>query len=768
MTARLRRFPTALRRASALAAFWALATTPAFAADIHVSPPKLFDVRELETMLRVVQERLAQINALGGDGLAAAIGKTQGGEVASSTIGLSATTLPTPAVETGGKITTDAAGKTTSESTTKATDAAISPTALAPPAPPAVLAASTQHSPNARDLLGEQVSLTYKLLNLRMLLDRSVTDRVDFGAVAVERWIGKSSSDDGDLAAIPRERILLGFEIDIDPQRHYRDAVAEVLVTVRPREAVGEAAWGTPRVMALMPERDTYNVATMTRKAREAKLGAIAGVVNLGLGVGRSRETFFLVKDVDTVAFQAPTQQPNAAAFGWRFQPVLGARVVEPGPRQVFAVLSFPDFGGRELRDLDVAVTTRWRPLRGKKRAGRTLGSEPLPGSIADASHALAVPTGAFLDKMLRPIVEDVVVTDAGAGNLFVQVKGAQFNPGTQVLFGSRALADADGLRIAGAERMRFLVPAAEVAGGQITWLAGRYGEIERLLHPGSRAATTLGPVLAIGSTTVRRLSGTVAELALHGVSGLPPGKLALLEIGGEVFGLRSRPLLPCGERCLAAQVPAQLLFRDDRATLSVPFYDETGFRAEAVIPLGDLFQIGALEDLGTVAGRRRFALVGDHLLPAALQIQVGGKRLNHGDFLECRPLGACSTAPRLRVTFEVGPSDLVGVELMVLSQGDEVQLVRLAPKPPKPASLALRGEVRQNDSVDVELTGEHLDSVAEIRFEAAVLELRRDGSKVFVTVSRDVTAKAGRLQLTVVGKDGSRQHVPFEVIARA
>jgi len=66
---------------------------------------------------------------------------------------------------------------------------------------------------SAGDLLSDQVNLSHQIFNLRMILERSLSDRL--------------------IDNKPRTQAVLGFNVTIDPPKTAVDAVAEVEITLR-------------------------------------------------------------------------------------------------------------------------------------------------------------------------------------------------------------------------------------------------------------------------------------------------------------------------------------------------------------------------------------------------------------------------------------------------------------------------------------------------------------------------------------------------------
>jgi hypothetical protein len=95
-------------------------------------------------------------------------------------------------------------------------------------------------------------------------------------------------------------------------------------------------------VITILPQAKTYKVASLVAKSVQIGGGAVSSVVNFAGSLFHSRQTYYLVKDQDTVAFQAPSGNEERdckyiefdpdrgfqdrtykpLVFGWRFKPV--------------------------------------------------------------------------------------------------------------------------------------------------------------------------------------------------------------------------------------------------------------------------------------------------------------------------------------------------------------------------------------------------------------------------------------------------------------
>lgn len=120
----------------------------------------------------------------------------------------------------------------------------------------------------AADLLNQQVDLTYQIFNLKMLLERSLSDR---------NFNGK-----------PRLQSVIGFQISLNPPQKYRGCAAVVEIGVLPTSGVEPVS-----LVALMPQEKTYNVAALTTKTNQFGAAVIVKVVQVGFSERRRGQTFF-------------------------------------------------------------------------------------------------------------------------------------------------------------------------------------------------------------------------------------------------------------------------------------------------------------------------------------------------------------------------------------------------------------------------------------------------------------------------------------------
>ncbi len=409
-----------------------------------------------------------------------------------------------------------------------ATSAAV-PTASGQISP---LSFSPSYGISGTELLSQQMELQYRAINLQLLLERSLTDRL--------RRIDEKTGD-----FQPRSQPVIGFNVSINPQCRgceYRQAVAEVEVTVRSDQPDPEK----PFVVAMMPQSNTYNVVALQQEAHSVGLGVVIGSVGGGFKTGGASQTLYLVKDVDTVALEEPSPEEDTVRFVWQFRPVLGQTSVQPGTRQVFAVLGLPAsaFASHTAPwKGHVTVHTRWRQM-GKD--GISVGDLiPQSGSPKpDLEDTLTIYPATDGEEHLQAI-RDIIIENLGGGKVAVVVLGA-FENGTQVNIGDKILDTPDrGLLVSSPERIKFVASTDDLV-RNTPILVDRYGLGVQVVDrsrcdgkPGLTAKPDLCDITSIDATTCR----VNLEVTMPGVLDAEPASeqpwhthRPVLDMGGQVF----------------------------------------------------------------------------------------------------------------------------------------------------------------------------------------------------------------------------------------
>ncbi len=462
---------------------------------ISVGRPKIFDNRTLTIMLETLSQTLSGIQFLDQKSVTAALGNLSGFSSRDFTSNLTVNTLPTPALsqqtvantgnvdKTGGILPNNGASNTL-QTTTGSTTASVTPTAPNLDTTQALAGFTPNYGPNASDLLNDQVNLQYQIFNLRMLLERSLSDRTLH-------------------AGGPRLQTVIGFNVTIDPPRRAEDSVAVVEVTVTADGTDQQMSKEDLSLVSVMPQEKTYNAAALSSKSNSFGGSAVVNVVQIGYAQRRRSQIFYLYRDTDTLSFEDMTRESqNQIVFGWAFRPVLGRRSVSPGLRQMFAIISLPQSDIDKHATLTTKVRTYWKKYdsgtltafqehdairRSKVWYATSLGltkPEILEKRYTNSAQFtnIEVKTTTGYEQDLTPVVTAARWRSVGPKSALVTVEGENFFSGTQIAIGDKTIASAaDGLILKSSRTFDVLTTVDALANGP-GMLIGRYGPAVPLL----------------------------------------------------------------------------------------------------------------------------------------------------------------------------------------------------------------------------------------------------------------------------------------------
>jgi hypothetical protein len=318
---------------------------------IAVGRPKVFDNRSLQIMLDSLNQQLQSAQFFNQATISAALGVLQGSESYDVTRNLNVSasflpkTTPPPAPTTSGSVTLPgtpsgqqtgsfsatlpkpSGGSGSSSSGSGGSGSGGSAQTTSPATLPILTPASGQFGASPNDLLADQVNLSYQVFNLRMLLERSITDRL--------------LMDQGPSQT--RLQAVVGFDVTLDPPREAKDSAAFVEITITLERAPADPN-SNISLVAVMPQEKTYNSAALNTHDNAFGGSAVAKMITVGYTERHRGQVFYLFRDNDTMAFERMTRNPdgNSLKFGWEFRPVLGRRSVSPGTRQMFAIIALP------------------------------------------------------------------------------------------------------------------------------------------------------------------------------------------------------------------------------------------------------------------------------------------------------------------------------------------------------------------------------------------------------------------------------------------
>lgn len=501
---------------------------------IVVGQPKLFELRSIQKMIDSVKANLAQASMPNTSQLFGMTGRIQGIQNTSSTQSIQVTgnltgsgnmTAAQPNVQ-------DMRGDSGSDFEARST-LALAPT----------------------DVLAEQTSLWHQLVNLQMLLDGALSDRLIPTDENGEAVVFSNS-----VKYSPRAQAIVGFQISVDPRQEYRDAVAEATITIDNKKTslLGLGGYGDePSLMMLLPQQQTYNSVSISKDSKSFGFGSLVNVLSFGAATDKRKEAFYIGKDTDTVALEkipglpanglekiaaslGQTSKYRGVSFGWQFRPVFNRAVVQPGVRQVFAMVSLPASLSQEKWEGKVRITTYWR--RYDRRTGSV--GKPIEGSVNEWKlDDIVVPIGSGVEEALEPQIAKAQWEDTGGGNVAITIEGSNFSLGTDVACGDVTLHESD-LSLSSAKRIRFLAPASAIGKGEVT-LIGRYGTANLRPSIGKNDDPYKGIEVSSPQFTQQDDQTTAVELTLSKVQNparLLTDRRPVVQIDGQLFGVGDKP----------------------------------------------------------------------------------------------------------------------------------------------------------------------------------------------------------------------------------
>lgn len=522
---------------------------------ISVGRPKVFDNRTLTIMLESLSEALRgmQTQFINQQALAAAFNYIQGFQSKEVVSNLSVTALPIPGLKnetvttTGNVNDKGEALPNTSQVTTTSDRPTFTPQAPPLDSPPAFSGFTPTYGESPSDLLSDQVNLTYQIFNLRMLLERSLSDRV--------------LSNDNEKT---RRQAVLGFNVTIDPPRKAEDAVAVVEVTLKLPDGI--TAGDGLSLVSLMPQEKTYNAAALSTKSRAFGGAAVVKMFQVGYSERRRGQVFYLYRDNDTVSYERMNEgKTNEVVFGWMFRPVLGRNSVSPGLRQLFAIVALPSSDKQndtDVQKLNAHVRTYWKKY---DRDTMTSFVEDEANRAARFKYALSLNltkpelfsksylnTAEYNDiavkatdkyqQNLRPEIQTVKWVLTGPKSALVTVTGNNFFSGTQVTLGDKVYAStSDGLIIKSNQTIDIATTVDALASGPGA-LIGRYGPALPLTARNTDPNKTSQGVKIVFPSLEPALSGNHSlEMELRSATG---GVLKLDDFPKDESGGRLTPIL--------------------------------------------------------------------------------------------------------------------------------------------------------------------------------------------------------------------------------
>jgi hypothetical protein len=789
---------------------------------IAVGRPKVFDNRSLTIMLQQLSESLRTMQVIDAKTVSTALGNFQGSKVTDNSFVVSASGPSTAGMTDADTVgtapgqittkTTDATGASTSVTkndptatsvTTSdvltATRAAQTPTAptLAPPTTD--LGVSVPFGQNAGDLLSDQVNLTYQIFNLRMISERSLSDRL---------WKGK-----------PRRQAVLGFDISLDPPSYAKDSAAVIEISVcDPKSNAGDVS-----LVAMMPQEKTYNAAALSSSSKAFAGSAMAGPVSVGAAGRRSQKTMYLYRDNDTIAYEDMMRAETASQleFGWVFRPVLGRRSVSPGMRQMFAVISLPDDdcsaedpatsgssskaspikkeGCSGARSLTVKVRTYWKKydrgtlttasasqIMGFSGIQNIFGVSPklTPKYLDFATYSnVEVTSPSVTDDNLKATIKDVTWSSTGGNSVVVSLTGKNFFTGTTVIMGGQTYRESSGNLLIKSDGIMDILTDTTALANSDGVVIGRYGRSARISAEGTNRSDTpagldlidevaLGPNLGGDHKLTVTLSIPCTALPRNEVSNKPKVPFILINDTNSP----GRAYFDCSDKN-----PAVLTtwVSDDLVAGKAP-------RLQLIYPFGLTSQIKPLPDASLVFQLERLSQqenkVSESFLLKALTdpnfesldkaggcwtLEVGpdyeinlptSKCTNHPDSKNMQKLTA--TTILIREIPEKKGSPLFEDKFILKDNVKgffEVAVPAAKAEAKKPAFAAKQTlTINQNDSRWVTVLGTGLEGVTSVKINSVPIDLRltaakkpEDKDQLQLNIQRTISEKPGDVDIT-------------------
>jgi hypothetical protein len=501
--------------------------TKLYCNGISIGMPKVFDNRSLTLQIEALQKALRQQQAINSTvdlkSVMAALANTQGLTQSEISTVLSVLGKPTPSTslttdfKTGNVDSNGNPLPNTTDTQTSKNVASVTPAAPSFDSFAALPSGFTPaFGPSASDLLNDQINLNYQIVNLQMVLERALSDRL-------------YSDCNKPTSQVPRPnctrlQTVLGFNVTIDPPRVANDAVAVIEVTLKRDGSSTQLADGADHdlsLVAVMPQEKTYNSAALSSSSHAYSGAAVVNAFQVSGGYRKRNQTFYVYRDTDTLAYERMTDG-GELVFGWMFRPVLGRRSVSPGLRQLFAVISLPQIdcdheqiakSGAVCRmDLIPTMRTYWKKFDRatqtsfeKHDANRArkfwydLSAGLSRPQIFDRNsyvntatdHPLRIYSSADYEEQLRPVVQTATWHATGEKSVLLSVTGRNFFTDTQVRLGDTTYSeDSKNLVIKSDESFDLMTTVDQLTAGPGSIL-GRYGLSVPLVQYGSPAGST-------------------------------------------------------------------------------------------------------------------------------------------------------------------------------------------------------------------------------------------------------------------------------------
>jgi hypothetical protein len=473
-----------------------------------------------------------------------------------------------------GATTNNSSTTTTPSQTVTTTQSAVTPTAPTAPTQ-AGFSLPSGFNPSASDILTEQLQTTSDIMAFQLLLTPSLTSRY------------MSVPENGTMKTLARRRVTIGVPVDIEGAGQHRDEVAEVTLTVK--STSDSFAKGSPIVTTLLPQEKTYNVAAVTNHTASIGGGIATSIMSVGATWLWGHQTYYVVKDQDTVAYQRSSADDETTVFGWQFRPTLGRHYVKDGPRRVYVQLAFPFDGTGDIGS--VVVTTAWRKYDTRHGV--------IAKNAQTQEEAAMSPDFVVQNYDLKPQPSNANLVDNADGTVTVHIEGS-FAAGTVIESGAHTYTDGSPHFTRTEFRIEAVVPEGDVALNPL-YAVDPSGAHIQVTAASSQQATS--KCFTLGSPVITAATGTSVLLKLP-VTIPNPGVCVpqnakqptqspavqttdlVAVVGTQVFGFRDNPFAALDDTSLTIVVPTDTLRANPRVTVLKPLWGEK-YAASTSVALG-------------------------------------------------------------------------------------------------------------------------------------------------------------------------------------
>lgn len=724
--------------------------------SINVSEAKVYDDRTLMIMLDQLNEQLRNINFIDRAKLAAQLGLSQGFQSRDVSRSLDVGTLPIPKLTTTRGLNSSGELTTTAESEERA---AFSATRPALPELPAAPNYAPVFGENASDLLDDQVNLTYQIFNLRMILERSLSDRL---------W-----TTNGGTTYKPRLIAVIGFDVDLHPPKNAHGYAAYAEITITP--LVGGNA---PALVALMPQEKTYNSVALNTKSTAFGGSAVAKIITIGYSERRRGETFYLFRDTDTASLTFPPAG-NESKFGWVFRPVLGRKSVSSDKRHMFAVLALPeDDSLSQTTVFPVRVTTHTYWQKYNRDNLTTTPGEELVDNYA-LSTSLLIPTTAKAQDALKPAIKSINWYATDDKNAVVTVAGENLFTGTSVILGSNTLeTEANGLLLKSSQSLQIKTTLAALTGGDAI-LNGRYGSSLPLQFDDTISTVNTPEGVKINRFNFANQAGrkfATLSLTLQNRDATTGKNLTTNDLPrpeSMIIAVQNTPLLQpydvqdtycdvplsaggtASKRCVVIQAiaPADLLRNETLISFKYPFRGSkwSDFRLNY-----DPAEVIDISRLGSSTSKKTTLVISGRGFSSTWKVQLDKTYDN------ANPGAMLNVVGDSLLTLEVDDTTLAGYKNLIILPAVGSAIVKAIPpaKPPAPDPTLDDTQavptVARDAAPAIEFKGTDLGAVTKATFDGKELPFKagKGGKSITVFASQRVTRKLGAQHILLWAND--------------